>query len=398
MELKITSYNDLIRELNAIADDVHTQTRIVTNLMASMSSSRIVSVSAEITHTVGKSGGREIKHADGRVKLLDFEAPNEKVLAKHFSVIARLETDIQRLEAVREIAKKDFHDLASLQSFLAASEKLIEEAHESIDNAYRTLAKIAKDHAPKAMLKMAKAIEADLDTRIPSDNYTSKIRKVVVYPDTDGTIDFASYLGFRNMMIESTDTENPNRYHEYYVILTGNVDKTGMLRYHITTSVGYEKPGTYRLGKIVSTAQEAVKEIMRHLSVDRIMSVIDRKPLPENLNVSVLSKLPKVTGVKVEDDFLKIGVHISANDEEQHAILGKAFAIIREILGQKVKMSQRQRVIPGKGTIYYVSLNVPASATEDKLAQSNAEKVERLREELGLGDSDVRELKKMLWK
>lgn len=286
------SLNDVLDVIKEIAYEFKNSSAIVTNLVSSLS--------AEIS----------FDHRDTKkskvIKDTKFVAPKLSELQKHIEVIHKLYDNVVELDAAEAMVKQSFTGNKKLPAALAAISELKKDIDNNINDAFDALQEIANKHLPSSMEDFIDKITGHIIDTLSSKSYKNIFRQVYVTPDptNKGFLHFASYIG-----IEDLKTVKGFAFDQYFIVVTGVINKQGDLSYYINSLPDFKVPGKYPLGRNVNSEQEAKKQINMLFAHNNFVVENNRLPMPitdDRSSTLGLTNLANVEKASVKEDELTV--------------------------------------------------------------------------------------------
>lgn len=406
---KARSLNDLLGVINEIVAEVTRSKKIVQNLGVSLSSTSTAAAAAvddDEEITIDRSGLKgpgitrnkriQVKRSVPSnsklgVKLEKFIVPSAQVLKQNSQVVQDLYSNAIELESIEALIKQTFADAKNQPMALKALTALREEIDKTIFKALTILNKLANKHVPTEMKFLnTRLVEFILDYVDPATY--SDLTEIVYVAPADKDLHFSLYVCLYNLK-----DKTGYMYSEYYVVLTGVVDKSGFIRYYLNTLPDFKVPGKYTLGKEISTERDMLNRIKLLFSTNDIISEHERRPIPVDndlLHQRKVHKVPGVTSAKVVKDEIVIGV-TSGTPTKVNQVVITLLPLLNRIVG----ISPRSKSIfkwaskkTGAKTYLHFSL-VPSAPTTGVV---DLNKLRDLQKSLDLDDESMKRIVKAL--
>lgn len=286
------SLNDVMAVVSEIGYEFQNSNAIVNKLVASLSATLVMDV-------------RDTKPS----KTVDtkFNPPKATELKKHVDVVHKLYDNVLELDAAEAMIKQSFAGHKKLSPALKAIADLKRDIDESINDAFDALSAIAAKHVPSKLSRLVDAVTSHIIDVLPTKMYKDIFRQlyVVPHPDDNAMFQFCDYIG-----IEGLKNLQGFAYDQYYVIVTGLIDKSGVMHFYVNGLPDFKVPGRYPLGKEVLTADAANKHVDMLFDHNNFVVDFEKQPLPfdgERANTAGFTNLKGVESVKVlNDEFIAV--------------------------------------------------------------------------------------------
>ena len=417
---KARSVNDLLNILSDITEEVDQNSKVISGLIKSLSSSkaRRTSYSArrpadldeiKISHT-GK-GPLSIPTTKIRtkaepatsvlgVKLEKFVVPPLKDIESSLGIVQSLYDNARELESVEALLSQAFAGSKNQPQALKSVKALRAEVDSSTNTALQTLQRIADKHMPTEMrLLNTKIIGFVLDTLDPT-TYSNITEIVYVAPGKDKTLLFSLYLCLHDLK----DGDNFT-YNEFYIVLTG-VIRGGNINYYLNTLPDFKVPGSYPIGKEVTNEKSAVNRIKLLLSANDVVQEFERRPLgitKTELQTKNVHTIPFVSSAEVKDD--AIIVHLKANTppDKYNAVVTQLLPLLKSVMGitSRSRSVFKSKIVKtrstGQAAIHFI-LTPDVRSDETQALTMNLVKLAELQKALDLTPEEVHSIKQGLKK
>lgn len=346
-----------------------------------------------------------------------------KKLSRYATIINSMYNNIDNIKVAKHIGKTQFSSLDAIDDYLASCDKLIAEAQDVIANTFNSISGLAKKHAPKKLELLARAIQNFFLSKVTEDMYSSITKTIQVVPVKDSkvlekndkieTLLFAITIRIRDFKLSNDRSVGGKgfSFREFDLVTTAKIDvATGLISYYVTAKPEFSLPGTYDVGKEVNTEKSAIEAISKLISYYNFSMFIDRKPISvDDTGRSNIAKVPGVEKVKVVNDAITVLLRAGANDKVKQNAMLRVFELLRNAYGNEIEIAcndTRRLNLVNKKTkekeqhvVLHFSFSSKAGKKSDKkIHKINAEKLEILREQLGLTPADMSEIKKLIWK
>lgn len=294
--------NEILDVVSDIAYEFKNSSAVVSKLVASLSATLVMDVRNKTPKTIDT----------------DFKPPKAAELKKHVDVVNKLYDNVVELDAAEAMVKQSFAGNKKQAAALAAIRDLKRSIDDSINDAFDALGAIATKHVPTKFAKLTDAITSHLLDHLPSTSYKDIFRQLYVVPDPteSGFFHFCEYIG-----IDGLKNAQGFEYAAYYIVVTGVVEKTGVMKFHVNGLPDFKVPGRYPVGREVLDLSGAKKHIDMLLDHNNFVVDHERRPMPidgDRATTAGFTSLPGVASVKIDDDAL-IAVLKSGLSAEQIA-------------------------------------------------------------------------------
>lgn len=285
-------------------------------------------------------------------KITKFVAPSSKELASHLKVVDSLYQNSQELDAAAALIRQSFRGNKKQPAALAAVEKLQNEVHNSLNDAFDALSRLADKHLPQQVETFVSKVVSEVISRLSPKSYKDITQEVYVTPDpTNKTfVNFSNYITVHNLKSKSGFT-----FDTFFIVVTANVAKDGAIKFFITSLNDFRIPGRFPVGKFVSSVGAALNHVSLLLSHNDFILEHERMPLPfEEQRAKTGLSLPGVESVSVKDDEITVKLAASIKtDAAQTKVLKDILARLnaltrnsaRNIFTYKAGLIRGQRVL-----------------------------------------------------
>lgn len=377
------SLNDIRDVLSAISCDVLSAARVV---------GRFKSISAE---EIVMDSREEGKSQRARVKSTKFVPPKASELKKHSAILNKLHDNCKELEASLVFIKQAFSGNKKLPAVVASITDLLNSANESLAETFKVMGDLAEKHLPSAVQAMLDNITGYLSTTFLKNKLASDIgleTYVIVDPKDAKAFQFCCYLGLTDLKDSSGYT-----FKEYYFVLTSKVTADGEYTFALNCFPDFKIPGSYPLGKEISTTQDAQKRLDFLVGHNNFRIVHEQQTLHEHkagATAKNIAQLASVDNVSVKND--EIAVRLKPTVKTKAGI-DKALTDIMALLNMLVKKSRTSRfvyrTIKSSDRVVFSFRLVGDDDKKDTPASINVSKLNEVSEALGLTDAQVKALR-----
>lgn len=399
---KSRSVNDLIDIINEIAKEVRSGKKAVEKLTISISAKNEDEI--KIDHS-GKKSPEKMKITQKTpsedtlgVKLTKFVVPPKDVLVKHNSTIQSMYENASELDAAEALLQQTFAGVKNQPAALRALRALKEEVDSSLNRAFSALNKLANKHLPTEMEQLSDSLISYLIDHLDKKSYDNMTKMVYVAPDESNNILFSIYIG-----IEGLKNGSGFVFDEFYVILTGLVDKKGYIRYFLNTLPDFKVPGKYPVGKEITTEKDMIQRFKFLLAHNDLVSDFERKPMPlttDQAKTKGLTNIPNVSDAYVEDDALYVVIKKGKDsDRVIKSVVLSVMPLLNLLVGnaRRSKSVIKYKPLARKGTTVLQFILTPQLATgDDQDLSLNLQKLKELKSLLDLSDKEVEAIKHAL--
>lgn len=316
------SLNDVLDVVSDIAYEFKNSSAIVNKLVSSLS--------AEIVMDMRDT--RASKEARKASVQENFKAPALADLKKHTDVVNRLHDNVLELDAAEAMIKQSFAGHKKLAPALKAIKELKADIDASLNDAFDALEAVAEKHVPSKLARTTDALVGHLIDVLPAKTYKDVFKSLYVVPDKEsGQFQFCSYLG-----IEGLKNLQGFTYDQYYFIVTGVINKQGVMRMYINGLPNFKIPGSYPLGKEFADTNAAKKQI--NLLLDHNNFVVDHEKLPmpvdeQRAKTAGFTNIKGVESVEVkEDEFIAV-LQPGITDRAANLVVQDLLARLNSIVG-----------------------------------------------------------------
>lgn len=311
--------NEILDVISDIAYEFKNSSTVVNKLVASLSATLVMDVRNKTPKTID----------------IDFKPPKVTELKKHVDVVNKLYDNVVELDAAEAMVKQSFAGNKKQAAALASIRDLKRSIDDSINDAFDALGAIATKHVPSKFAKLTDAITGHLLDCLPSTAYKDIFRQLYVVPDPTeaGFFHFCEYIG-----IEGLKNTQGFQYAAYYVVVTGIVEKTGALKFHVNGLPDFKVPGRYPVGREVLDLNGAKRHVDMLMDHNNFVVELERRPMPidgDRATTAGFTSLPGVDSVQVVDDALIAVLKPGLSDAQVEKTNIEIRARLSSIVGRK---------------------------------------------------------------
>lgn len=376
---KARSLNDVLDVIKDIAFEFKNSQAVVGRLISSLS--------AEISF--------DARGTRPRAKVVDtkFVAPKAAELQKHTAVIDKLYANVLELDAAEAMVKQAFAGHKKQKAALAAIADLKADVDASINDAFDALQEIANKHLPASMTKFVDGVTEYLLDVVDSKTFKDIFRQTYVTFDQEdkAALHFSEYIG-----LEGLKTTSGFTFDQYYVVVTGVINKTGAMTYYVNSFPDFKVPGKYPIGKEVADLNAAKKHIAILLAHNDFAVTGDKLPLPvddSRAKNSGITSLKGVEKVAVVDDELIVSLAPTVKtDTMVNKIVIEIMARLKSILNNRTSkniFTYKVSTVKGKKTIKFILVPNTDRSTKD----INLDRLHEVSDFMGLTPAQQKALK-----
>lgn len=335
--------------------------------------------------------------------LKDYDHPKDtKSLAASLGHIEEFFQLAYELEVAELTLSKKYSGFEkSKTKALKAVQDHIDEVSNSLNEAFRLLnkasEKIRRDHAPKELSTWSRALYNHLNKVLDKSAY-SEIMEPVMYAsvDKDGSINYQYFIE-----IEGVVDTSGFEFEEYWIVLTATITNKGALTYHLITLDGFETPGTFDLGRPVKDRASMLRRAVTLLNVDKVVSHLEKKPMPLNTRDVKQSKVAKIKGiknVKILNNTLYVFLNKTVTAKQINDILNDLIPPLKNMMGVRQTSSRVMHNIEKTRTGQKVIKFVLTPKFGSKEDHTTVQQFEQLREQLDLNPAIAKKFRQVLLK
>ena len=455
---KSRSLNDVVSVIKNIASDIGRSKNSVARMEAVASAEtkgrRKVSTSAgksraiKINHDgigddipiqkrespsdIEKKGNRAVfrkKAPSNGIKIAKYTAPSvdtaEKVQNK-IDIVHDLHENLVELDAAQEKIKHQFRGAKNLKVALAGIQALRDEIQATLTRAYSMIETIAQKHLPEPLSEMNEVLQEYLLENIAENKYEDMREEifVTVKSVTDANegvvtkgpkkikidINKADFAFHCYVVIDKLQNSGGYEFDEYCVVLTGVVDRNGVMRYFLNALPDFKAPGKFNIGQEVRDDDELTTRMAMLLAHNDVITELERKPMPLTTETAKQKGFHAIEGVEevhVVDDSLRVTISKAKSSQADDKHKGRQVDIIkaqvRSLLNAVISRRSKSKVVPreakdNKGRVVLVFSLIPdIPDTEEKKDYSlNVSKLRDLQHVLGLPEDVIEDVKKAM--
>jgi hypothetical protein len=314
------SINEILEVVSDIAYEFKNSSAVVSRIVSSLSASLVMDV----------RDTKPSKQVD-----TEFKAPKLADLKKHVDVVHKMYDNVLELDAAEAMIKQSFAGNKKLPAALAAIKDLKRDIDDSINDAFDALGAIAAKHVPTKLSKLVDSLTSHIIDVLPTKTYKNVFRQLYVIPDptSSGIFHFCDYIG-----IEGLKNDQGFTYDQYYVVVTGVVQKNGVMTFHVNGLPDFKAPGRYPLGKEVLDIAAAKKHVNLLLDHNNFVTDFEKKPMPidtERAAGAGFTNIKGVDSVKVVDDELLVILKPDATERQIKSLELDVRARLNSVVGAR---------------------------------------------------------------
>jgi len=379
---KARSLNDVLNIVNEIEQEFKTNSNNVDRLVSSLSAEELV---------IDRRAAGATKPTVRKGK---FVAPPLAELKKHNAIVDSLYENLLELDAAAALVAQAFAGNKNHAAALKHIKLLRVEVENKVNDALEALALIAEKHVPSELTVFADRLVGFLIDTLDPKRYRTITKEMYVTRNSDGGIEFSHYLG-----IDSLKVSSGHVYDQYYLVLTGVVNKAGEMNVHLNAFPDFKLPGRYPVGLEVRDPKAALLHAKKLLAADDVISSSQRVPLPfepERAKSLGLTTLRGVEDATVDKEELVITLAASVRTENAvMAVVQDVLARLSSVLNRtgsskKNLFTYKTGTRAGKKVLRFQLSQTAAGAKSTAL---NLEKLEEVAELLSLSPAQKKALR-----
>lgn len=372
---KARSLVDLLSLVDEIKQDIDKNKSIVSNI--------IKSLSQEISFDT-----RDNKP----VRVAKWVIPKVSAIKKHQDVLNALYQNAEELDAVVSKLKQAFSGTKAKEA-LSAVLRLREEVDDKLNDAFDALAEIAQKHLPLEFQNFSDLLERYLLNNVAVSSYDESSKLYYVALGDNSSISFSCYFGYYGLV-----DDTGFKHLDFYIVATAIVDKNGNMTKYINAFPEFNIPGSYPVGKEVTTEHSAMQRVDMLLAAHKV--AIEHKqlafPISNQRAQSIgVKTLKGVAEVAVSEDKLVVVLQAGISEKIKQDIVASVIARLRSIVGttNKVSFKYNYGKVNGKIAIQFVMTNSNPPGLKHKQSVINLGKLEELAYILDLTEQQVNAVK-----
>lgn len=323
----VRSYADMLKILRILNTNIHEAKAKLSKLIGTSTSAKVRGL------TIGLDNTKNAPVVDKNV------IPDKSVIkqmSQYASVINSIFENLNSIKIAKHMAEREFCTMKSQKDYLASCDKLIKEAEDTLADASKQIAAVAKGHVPPRLMTMFKTLNVYIDSRLPAEMYTNKTKNVNAFPLTKNgkveTLLITLMTRFSNLKLrpDASDKLNNFAYKTFCVVLTAKINLIdGKTTYHITASPEFEIPGTYDVGKAISetTVNGVFAQIISYYNFAMFN---DRTPIPQTQELKSLTKLPNIKKLKIINDRITLLLNPNLSEAQKHDAMSAVFTMLKK--------------------------------------------------------------------
>lgn len=303
---------------------------------------------------VSEHNSKFISTKSGKIKFVDRQMviPSAEKIATEFEPIQNVWHAIALFEQMEIMLESGDVQHQNAKSTLKEIKVSLDELSAAADDALATLAEIAEKHIPNYFLKLAKSIASSAIAELEDTNAVIGANAVELYASTEnnskkGLVQYHAYIPVSGFEVEDGYESN-----DYFLVLTGKVDKHGAIDFYLTSLNAFHPPGTFKPGIAIegksdaAMARAAKKAVRDILALSNILGRLSRSDVPVTANdirLAVKNKVAGIDKVRVMNRaiwfIMKPGVD---DDEIRRHILPNLLPLIDPLVGNRMRTVQNK--------------------------------------------------------
>lgn len=339
----------------------------------------------------------DLTPATTQAKKVKFVPPDLKKLSAAFSIIDEMQEKVESLDAVINTLQIQFRGTKGISPAVKTVTDLRKATKKKLDDAYKTLKEIAKNHQPESFAKICDTIVATITKEFEKD-YDSydQVSYMIPDPHDQNQIIINRYLHFKDFV-----ADNDFVHHNYYVVFSCviNLQRSNKLMYVNTLST-FVAPGRFHLGAPITDASSGVDVTLNLLASDNFKALSERQAITP----SMLSKLnwnesPVVKDVVVEESIITVvfkpRVIQKEMDDVANLVRRDLLTNLRTIFPKMKIVNKRAYTYKGSSKAMDFAITIP-SDRDVRSVKIDARRAKILQDHLNLNDKQVTQLLKSI--
>lgn len=356
------------------------------------------------------------------VKVSKYVAPTMNTaeqIQNKVDIVHDLHENLLELDAAQEKIKHQFRGAKNLKVALNGIQALKDELQNTLAKAYDLLEAIAQKHIPDELEEMNEALQEFITENIPETKYND-IREevyVTVKAPTDANegavtrgpkkikidVNKADFAFHCYTIIDGLKNSEGYEFEEYCIVLTGLVDRNGVMHYFLNALPDFKTPGKFNIGQEIQDDHAMETRLSMLLAHNDVVTELERKPMPlttKSAKEKGFHSIEGVEAVHVVDDTLRVTIQRGqATPTKIEYIKAEVRSLLNAVIGKRNKSKVLPRKVKdNKGQIVLVFSLIPdiPDSDERKDYSINVSKLMDLKHVLGLPDDVVDDVKKAM--
>lgn len=316
-------------------------------------------------------------------KKLIINAPTQKELAKHFSILVDLDEKLHLVDSMIAQLSYQFKNERAHEAATKELRGLRKDVEKRLNEVYRLINKIARGTIPKVFKTFCSEIfEHAVD--MLDGFYDKAIQRLIVDVESD-TVRYTYYIKMTNV-----EDDQGYNYKEYYMVFSYI---TGIKKHalYVNTLITFRPPGKFNMGQDlfeVQTGSEpdpevAIDMIINMMIAEGFKDIIQNDYMPigeEDLNQDSFSDW--VSDIEFNKNSIKFKLLAGNNPDD---VLRELFILVKGLLDSRVPDHNLKYKVNKKDITFYLDKG-------DRTYMLDREKLFTLQDQLGLTDSQIRKI------
>lgn len=335
------------------------------------------------------------------VKLKNYTAPNAATLSKHADMLHKLHGNEVDLNAAEGMLLHSFAGSAAQKKVLASIKELKKATRAGLDKAFSILNNIGINHMPVEMTTVVAEVSKFITENIGATSYTALHDDMdyVVPADTtefkNDEFQFCHYTQLKNLKNDKGFV-----FEDFFFILTGIVNKAGVMRFYLSAFPNFIAPGHYPIGKSVANVSEIDKRLHFLMLRNDIATAFEARPLglsEKDLKAKGFTGIPGVATTIVNKDTLTVKLVKGLTADQIKNVVTTVMPLLSFHAGGRSSLvTNKPRFASGFTYIDFKLVPKVAHKGDQQKAIIDEAKLNELQDALGLSQEQLIAVKKAL--
>ncbi len=270
----------------------------------------------------------------GNIVIEGWKQPQTKKIMDLIFHIEEFYQSAYELTALRSVLVKQYPGLKeSQQTAYKAVTNYLEQVSESLKDTVEALEAaskaIEKEHSPPALKSFALSVYKHLGKNLDKDYYDSiKKPRLYVSESTKGNVVFHYYIEIEGL-VNTEEYEFP----EYYTVISGEINPTGVMEVYVTTLKEFGVPGKFHLGRKIKNKNDLLVKSLTMIAADKAVTALEKLPISvERSRIAArLKPIKEIINTEIDNDSLIITLNKNIGKQTQ-TNTNRIREIVKEVL------------------------------------------------------------------
>lgn len=386
-----------LEELVDYMGELHTSASELTKLLQKyqiLFKRQVAPETAATTFKVNRKGS--VPNATGD-KVDTFVIPNLKGIRKNFDIMQSLYDKREILDTLEVTINHNFRDApgrAAAAKSLVAIRKSIEK---KTDAAMDFLNEVAIKHCPDKFKAIVEPMIAKIVEKLDG-NFSDVDDEIYVTtqddPDGKTTMVFTHYVGFDDLK-DDTGFSHP----EFWIAFTAKIDSFSRMLMWVNVLPKFVVPGKFKPGHKFTDMATGIRAVDALLELENFSDVLEKVKMPvtkEDVKTENFQAKKWIKDIAVGEDTITIDFNTQVNKKNLDEAIRRVWADIRGLFAPRIKARVKYKVVP-RGTQYSAIFTLVMPETDEQSKERiDHNKLQLLKDHLGVDDSDLRKIAQMI--